>query len=496
MHGKITVLAALAVAWGAFAADAAWEAKRQAIDNTHSVTPESLGISSRAVSRWVEKMDKIGGIHSFVLLRHGKTVAEGWWNPYRPMDRHMLYSLSKSFTSTAIGMVADEGKLDLDERVADIFADCLPASPDPNLRSMRVRDLLCMTTGHAEDSSKSFGAEAKASWTRDFLSCPVPVEPGRKFLYDSGASYMLSAIVHRRTGQRPSEYLQSRLFAPLGIACAQWNRSPEGEDLGGWGLNLTTRDIAKFGQFWLQKGEWNGKRLLSRDYVEQASSVQTRNREEAHHSEGEDWRLGYGFQFWMCQHGCYRAAGAYGQLAIVMPDKDAVLAVTSKASMQKTMECLWEFLPEMQDKPLPEDSRGVRELAALTGSLTLPVVKGEVSGASLPAVCSDASGGSVAFAQCSDGWMLSVTNAAWSASIPVGYGKWKRSEVMCSQKTEMDFRLPGRQQVAASGAWTSPDTFTARLWFVETPHDALITFLFKDGRMTPKVVSTARNIAF
>ena len=135
---------------------------------------------------------------------------------------------------------------------------------------------------------------------------------------------------------------------------------------------MTTRDVARFGQFWLQRGEWNGWRLLSPGYMAQATSVQTPNHAQADARENEDWRKGYGFQFWMCRHGCSRAAGAYGQLAVVMPAQDAVLAVTSKASMLKTLEALWELLPEMARDPLPEDPAAARELAKLTASLSLP----------------------------------------------------------------------------------------------------------------------------
>lgn len=461
------------------------------------VSPESQGVPSRAIMRWVREMDKTGGFHGFVLMRHGQTIAEGWWSPYSADRRHNLYSFSKSVLSTAVGMLVDEGRIDLDERVTDIFADRLPANPSANLKAMRVRDLLGMASGHGADAEQAFRDEPDADWIGAFLACPVPHQPGRQFLYESGASYMLSALVHCRAGQLPSEYLRGRLFDPLGIGEVHWSRSPEGEEMGGWGLSLTTREMALFGQFWLQRGEWQGRQLLSRDYVAQASSAQTPNRAHAHPRDGEDWRVGYGFHFWKCRHGCYRAAGAYGQLAVIMPEQDAVLAVNSKAPMSSTLDRLWELLPEMAAAPLPEDRAAADELARFTAALSLPIVAGEATGVveKLGTVFSDGSGTAVSLTPDGEGWALAVTNAAWCGRIPVGFGRWRTGEIQCTKRTELAHYLPGLQPVAASGAWIAPRTFTARLWFVEMPHDAQAVLDFTDGRLKLKVSSSARNIA-
>ena len=462
-------------------------------------TPESQGVPSRAVVEWVRAMDAQGGFNGFVLLRHGRTIAEGWWSPCETNGLHMLYSLSKSFTSTAIGMLADEGKLDLDERIADLFPDKMPPDPSRNLLEMRVRDLLSMATGHETDSAPSLTHSADGDWIKAFLAHPVPRRPGTWFRYDSGATYMLSAIVRAKSGERPSEYLAHRLFEPLGISGARWNRSPEGEDLGGWGLNMTTRAIARFGQFWLQRGEWGGRQLLSRDYVALASAKQISNASGPRRFEGDtvtgDWQAGYGFQFWRCTHGCYRAAGAYGQLAVVMPDQDAVLAVNSNSPMRKTLERLWEILlPAMGDAPLPEAPEEAQALERLTASLVRPTMRGDAVGCVAGGSFSDGNGASFSLSSADGGWTLAVTNAEWRCSIPVGFGEWRRGAVDFKAKFEMLRCLPGRQAVAACGAWTVPDTFEAELFFVETPHAAKVTIRFDGCTATLNVCSGAKNV--
>ena len=462
-------------------------------------TPESQGVPSRAVAEWVRAMDAQGGFNGFVLLRHGRTIAEGWWSPCETNGLHMLYSLSKSFTSTAIGMLADEGKLDLDERIAELFPGKLPPDPSRNLLEMRVRDLLSMATGHEEDSAPAMTQANDGDWIKAFLAHPVPRRPGTWFRYDSGATYMLSAIVRMKSGERPSEYLADRLFGPLGISGARWNRSPEGEDLGGWGLNMTTRDIARFGQFWLQRGEWDGRQLLSRDYVALASAKQISNASGPRRFEGDtvtdDWQAGYGFQFWRCTHGCFRAAGAYGQLAVVMPDQDAVLAVNSCSPMRKTLERLWEILlPAMGAAPLPEAPDEAQALERLTASLMRPTVKGNLTGCVSGGAFSDGNGASFSLAPEDGGWTLAVTNAEWRCSIPVGFGEWRRGYVDFKERFEMLHRLPGRQAAAACGAWTAPDTFKAELFFVETPHAATVTIRFDGGKATLDVSGGAKNV--
>lgn len=222
-------------------------------------TPESQGISSAAIREFVEAADEqVQSMHSFMLVRHGKVVAEGWWAPEAADKPHILWSLSKSFTSTAVGLAVAEGKLDIDDKVLSFFPEDAPVEPSEKLKAMRVRDLLTMSTGHAAEPWWS-GDEV---WTKRFFAEPVVHEPGSTFRYNTPATYMQSAIVQKVTGQTIVDYLTPRLFEPLGIQKPTWDKSPQGISIGGYGLYLKTEDIAKFGQLYLQKGTWNGKQLI------------------------------------------------------------------------------------------------------------------------------------------------------------------------------------------------------------------------------------------
>src|SRR5215475_4367077 len=176
--------------------------------------PEPQGISSSAILAFIQAADKdIDALHSFMLIRHGHVVAEGWWAPYAAETPHMLFSLSKSFTSTAVGLAAAEGKLSIDDPVLKFFPDEAPAEPSANLKAMRLRDLLRMSTGHQTEPAR----RPDEPWAKTFLAQPVPFKPGTHFLYNTSATYMQSAIVQKATGQTVLDYLKPRLFEPLGI---------------------------------------------------------------------------------------------------------------------------------------------------------------------------------------------------------------------------------------------------------------------------------------
>ncbi|HTL59865.1 MAG TPA: serine hydrolase [Candidatus Limnocylindrales bacterium] len=323
-------------------------------------TPEAQGTSSQAIRDFVSTVDKIDTLHSFILVRHGHVIAEGWWKPEAPDKPHVLYSLSKSFNSTAVGLAIAEGKLSLDDPVLKFFPGDAPAEPSENLKAMKVRDLLTMSCGHDTEPKATRGAPS----VKDFLAQPVPHKPGTHFLYNTLGSYTLSAIVTKATGQTSLEFLKMRLFEPLGIENPDWPSSPEGNTLGGYGLKLCTEDVAKFGQLYLQKGKWNGKQLLPQNWVEQATSKQVPNDQEGHSKIGIDWVQGYGFQFWRCTHNAFRGDGANGQLCVVIPEKDAVIAITADTGkFQDEMNAIWDKLyPAFQSEDLPENPQEVEKL--------------------------------------------------------------------------------------------------------------------------------------
>ena len=210
-----------------------------------SSTPEAEGISSQAIVDFVEAADKnVDTFDSFMIVRHGKIIAEGWWKPNSADKPHILNSVSKSFNSTAVGLAIHEHKLKLDDPVLKFFPADAPPDPSDNLKAMRVRDLLMMAGGHDVEPKANGGGPS----VKQFLAQPVPHQPGTHFLYNTMGSYVLSAIVTKVTGQTTLEYLETRLFAPLGIVNPRWDSSPEGNSLGGYGLYLRTDDMAKFGQ--------------------------------------------------------------------------------------------------------------------------------------------------------------------------------------------------------------------------------------------------------
>jgi len=452
-------------------------------------SPERQGISSAAVLAFVEASDReIDQMHSLMIVRHGHVVAEGWWTPYDARTPHVLYSLSKSFTSTAVGLAVAEGKLSLDDEVLKFFPEEAPAEPSLNLRAMRVRDLLRMSSGNQTEAD-FFAPEPDASWVRRFLRHPVPFKPGTHFLYNSPATYMLSAIVQKATGLTLLEYLRARLFDPLGFENPTWGTSPQGVTAGAYGLSARTEEIARFGQLYLQKGVWRGRQLVPAAWVLEATARQTSNGS----APKSDWDQGYGYQFWRSRHG-YRGDGAFGQFCIVLPELDAVVVITSGVrDMQRVMNLVWDkLLPEMKPGRLPEDAAARRKLDEKLKGLAVRVQPGQatsplserVSGRwyefpenerGIRALALDFKGDSPA---------LVVRTAEGETRTPVGSESWARSGGGFANGLERALSVPARPLVAASGAWTAADTYVLKLVAYETPYYSTLTFKFEGERLT------------
>jgi CubicO group peptidase (beta-lactamase class C family) len=225
--------------------------------------PEEQGVSSSGIRDFLASLKRSDiELLSFMLLRHGAVISEAWWSPYEAKYPYMIFSLSKCFTSTAVGLAVSEKKLSLDDRVVTFFPD-EEILEDKNLNVMRVRDLLTMSSGHNADIMGDLWKEKNGNWLKAFLTTPVEHPPGTHFAYNNGAAYMLSAILQKVTGVTLLEYLHPRLFEPLGIVDVTWDLSPGGRNPGGWGLILKTEDIARFGQLYLNKGVWQGNRIVS-----------------------------------------------------------------------------------------------------------------------------------------------------------------------------------------------------------------------------------------
>ncbi|MBR5736237.1 MAG: serine hydrolase [Bacteroidales bacterium] len=320
------------------------------VDLPRAATPASI---KKAVDDLLagDAADESVLFESLMVLKHGKVIYEDWYGDAAPDKPHAMYSVSKSFTATAVGMAADAGLLKVTDKLVDFFPDKLPAEVSDNLKAVTIYDLLTMNCGQ-ETEARFRGSD---DWVAAFLAHPFTKEPGTWYCYNSLGTYMLSAIVQKLTGEKVLDYLTPRLFEPLHIEIPEWEESPQGINAGGWGLQLKTEDMAKFGQLFLQNGVWNGKQLVSKAWVEEASkyqvpSVPAGTRPDEIEKKGLTpqnctFLLGYGYQMWRCPDNAYRADGARGQYIIIVPDSDAVIAVTANSSnLQAEQDLIYKYL--------------------------------------------------------------------------------------------------------------------------------------------------------
>ncbi len=456
-------------------------------------TPETQGISARAILGFVDAVDReIRHLHGFMLLRHGAVVADGWWSPYAPERPHMLFSLSKSFTSTAVGLAVAEGRLTVDDKVIDFFPDDLPHRISPNLAAMRVRHLLSMSTGHAEDTTGPMVNRRDGNWAREFLRRSVKYAPGTHFLYNTGATYMLSAIVQQLTGLGLVDYLRPRLFDPLGIDYAVWETCPRGIATGGFGLSVKLDAIARFGQLYLQNGMWEGRQLVPAEWIAEATRSHIDNRP----NENIDWIQGYGYQFWRCRHNIYRGDGAFGQYCIVMPEQDAVLAINSGVTnMQAVLDLVWDhLLPAMGTGALPADAAADEQLQARLAALAIPPQAGaadsptaaSVSGCTYRFEKNDQRIADFTLTFGNDGATFSLKEGRRRHNLRLGHGVWAEGKPIAFGRTE-----PG--PVYGSGGWIDANTYVVAMCFVETPFCPTITLKFDGDRVE---YTYRNNVAF
>lgn len=437
-------------------------------------TPEAQGLASSAIQRFLEAAEANHlELHSLMLLRHGYAVAEGWWHPYQPDRVQLLYSLSKSFTATAVGFAVQEGMLRLEDTVLSFFPEQAPTCPSPNLVALTVRDLLTMTTGH---TAEPWGDDP--DWPKIFFSAPLEHPPGTHFLYNTPATYMAGRIVQQLSGQSLLEYLRPRLFEPLGFGETRWESCPQGYNVGGWGLSICTEDIAKFGQLYLQKGLWEGRQILSREWVEQATAKQINNFAGQPES---DWQQGYGFQFWRCRYGAYRADGAFGQFCIVLPEQDAVLAITSRTNMQAVLDLVWEhLLPAMGEGLLesPEAKKRGSRLQQLSLELPAQTAQPAFAERSFRFEANELGLESLTLENTATGGTVRLVNQWGRYSFDWRVGEWEYG-VCDAFKSNRD---PEPWKLAAAGGW-SPEGLALRLCFYETPFTYWLRFSFSADRI-------------
>lgn len=458
-------------------------------------TPEAEGVSSAGILNFLEAAGKSKHeFHSIMILRHGKVLAEGWWNPYRRDLKHTMYSVSKSFTATAVGFAVAEKRLTVNDKVISFFPDDLPAEVSPNLAELRIKDLLSMSVGHQNDPTGPVATEK--NWVEAFLQIPIPHQPGTKFVYNSAATYMLSAIVQKVTQQKVIDYLRPRLFDPLGIQGMDWEVDPQGINVGGWGLRLKTEDMAKFGQLFLQKGQWQGQQILPAAWVEEASTMkimQDPNAPQAR-KDSSDWLQGYCYQMWRSRHNSYRGDGANGQYILVLPDLDAVIITTAEApDMQGQINLIWKhLLPAFQTKKLPANGKLQAELRAKLAALALPLPpsnpiaarQASLDGRSYGVIAGEKSLEKVRFDFVKDLCYFTLETDSVQHRIPFGAGKWEGSITSklgpyLVARAQANRQGIGPYQVAGAYTWKDDKTLELTLRYIESPHTETITCTFE-----------------
>ncbi|MEU5663385.1 serine hydrolase domain-containing protein [Streptomyces longwoodensis] len=453
-------------------------------------TPGAQGVDASGVLAFLDAVETAPGIepHSLMVLRHGHLVAAGWWAPYTPERRQLLYSVSKSFTATAAGLAVDEGLVRLDDPVLAYFPELDAGITDPRSRALRVRHVAAMASGHADETLDRARALDPGDLVRGFLLLPPDHDPGTVFAYNQPATYALAAIVQRVTGQPLTAYLRPRLLDPLGIGDVAWLRDRSGRELGFSGLHAPTDALARLGQLYLGRGEWRGRRLLSERWVAEATREHVATAGAMGDGEGDrqDWDRGYGFQFWRSRHG-YRADGAYGQFALVLPEHDAVVALTAAAvDTQGLLRLVWDhLLPAFRTAPVTGREDAEAALAERLAGLALAPVSGKTAppdraDAWAGAAFTPGDGGcadvprltGAVVAPGPDGWTVTLTEAGRPLELGLGAGGWSVSERP----------LP----LAVSGGWSDGDRLAVDVVFLETPHRLRLTCTLPDRTLSAR----------
>ena len=442
-------------------------------------TPADQHVDPAAILAFLDAVDAHPRVemHSLMVVRRGHVIAEGWWAPYSAERPQLLYSLSKSFTATAAAFAQAEGLLGLDDTVISHFGEFDADITDPRSRSVRVRHVASMASGHTREMLGEALARDPAEPVRGFLLIPPDREPGTVFAYSQPCTYTLASIIQRNAGMPLTRYLRPRLLDPLGIGHVGWATFPPGREQGFSGLHARTEDVAKLGQLYLQRGRWDGAQLIPEAWVAEAASAQV----ASPGAPNPDWGQGYGFGFWRSRHG-YRGDGAFGQFCVILPEHETVIVTTaSTLDMQAVLDAMWACLLPGLGTAAPGAASAQDQLSARLAGLELPACQADPApadwdrwaGQPFPVVAGAAATqartalASVEVARAAGGWQLRLIEPDNALSFPVGGRAWAVSAPVDQRGATVP--------VAASGGWLDDRTLRAEIIFLETPHRMDIT---------------------
>ena len=436
-------------------------------DGLARAAPETRGVAPAAIQAFLDDAARLGvELNSFMIWRGGAVIAEGSWWPYGPARRHMMHSATKSFLSAGVGLALSEGRFALEDRVVSFFPDELPTAVSANLARMTVEDLLTQTSGHAQGASGSIWRGIATSWIAEFFKIPVVYAPGSTFKYTSANSFMLSAILSRTTGQTAHDYLEPRFLRPLGVSGLTWDLGPGNLNPGGNGISCRTADLLKLAVVHLQQGVWDGRQLLPADWVRQATTPQRGNP--------------HGYHWWMGPGGSYYAYGIFGQFAVVLPEHDAVLAVTAATPPgEETLRSLiWRHFPAIfeasrqvptatpKDAALPKRWARLRLLPPLqpAGSPTAA----RVSGKTFAAEPNEDGVSAMRLEFASGRCVFHLQDGRGAHTLEVGLADWLEGDTTISGAPLHHGYEPESLRVVAAGRWLDPDCFEMTWQFVES----------------------------
>ena len=431
-------------------------------------------LSRKALLRMLTRAKELKvDIHAFEVWKDNELKVRISLPPYDCRDKRLYYSLSKSFVSTAVGLACDEGLLTTDTLLVDLFPDLLPETVSENLKKLRVSHVLSMNSGVEKETTRDcFNAE---NLPKTFLAADFVYEPGTHYLYDTGATAMLAAIVKKVTGISALDYLDQKLFCEMDITDVYWDQTTDGTIQGGTGFHASCDDAAKLGLLYLNRGMWNGKRLLSEKWVEEASAVHSDNGP----SDWPDWESGYCYQFWHCSRGGYRGDGAFGQYSFILPDLGIVAAALCEA--ENLQHCV-DIVHEMALELFSEENEG--DVESAVEAFYAPE-KTKAPGISAPQYY-EAQENSlgisyVKLAQEGDSFVFAVSNGLSLTSVRCGNGVWinNRTSMEYLFAPAMKAQTSERTAGLAASYVCGDGAVTAELRCRYSPHHYTVQFLFE-----------------